>query len=337
MRHSVLLAVLLGVFGAGGCTGSDDDDGSASWQVVQQDLSGALLSVWGTSSRDVWAVGADAGDGTGPIVIHYDGTAWTRMPTGQTSGTLWWVFGFSSGPIYMGGDGGVILRYDGSSFTKMQTPGTATIFGIWGCSPNDIWAVGGDSESSGGLAWHNDGSSDTWTAEPSVPPAAENAAIWKVFGKDCSDVVFVGSNGLALRWNGQTLNEEQTGVGSSLFTIKYSDGCYVAVGGLASGIIFENCGSGWTDVTPDPAPNGLAGVCIAGSEGYAVGQYGAVYVRDASGWKEDPNSLLIDQNLHGVWIDPSGGVWAVGGQTFSPPLTDGVMIHLGERVPPGGV
>src|SRR5438477_5031725 len=41
---------------------------AAQWQLVQQNLPGALLSVWGTSATDVYAVGADGKDGQGPLV-----------------------------------------------------------------------------------------------------------------------------------------------------------------------------------------------------------------------------------------------------------------------------
>jgi hypothetical protein len=36
-----------------------------------------------------------------------------------------------------------------------------------------------------------------------------------------------------------------------------------------------------------------------------------------------------------VWIDPLGGVWAVGGQVRVPPLVDGILVHRGDAVPTG--
>ena len=30
------------------------------------------------------------------------------------------------------------------------------------------------------------------------------------------------------------------------------------------------------------------------------------------------------------WVDPSGGVWAVGGEILSEPLTSGVVVHRGS-------
>jgi hypothetical protein len=161
--------------------------------------------------------------------------------TGEAQGNLWWVFGFAGGPIYMGGEGGVILRHQDGAFTRMATPGTDTVFGIWGATPDDVWAVGGASDSSGGFAWRLAG--DTWTAEPTLPAEiSSNAAIWKVFGtarmtRGWSAATASRSTGTAPAHAGDT------GVGSSLFTVHAQDGRYAAVGGLASGIIVEHDGA----------------------------------------------------------------------------------------------
>jgi len=303
-----------------------------SWSLVHEQLDGALLSVWGTSASDVWTVGGDARDGTGPLVLHYDGAAWERIETGQTEGDLWWVFGFDGGPIFMGGAGGVILRYQGGSFTLMDTPGIGTVFGIWGSSPSDVWAVGGQADKEG-FAWRLNG--DTWEAEPSLPDLPD-AAVWKVFGRAADDAVLVGSNGVSFTWDGSALAPTDTGVGSSLFTVHGNADRYVAVGGLASGIIVEDDGSGWADVLPSTGiVNGLTGVVLSGSEGgYAVGQFGAVFERSADGWAEVDTGLSIQHDLHGVWADPDGGVWAVGGRTASLPLVEGLLIYRGDAVPP---
>jgi hypothetical protein len=333
------LALCLGLLV--GCDGEGDPPAPAPevWQVVHEALPGALLSVWGTSAGDVWAVGADARDGSGPTVLRFDGEAWRRVQTGQTQGDLWWVFGFAGGPVYMGGDGGVILRYQTSddAFTLMTTPGTETVYGIWGAAPDDVWAVGGASDSTGGFAWHLRG--DAWEAEPSVPAdVASGAAVWKIYGTSTSDAWAVGSNGVALHWDGTAFTPGQTGVGSSLFTVHERDGRYAAVGGSASGFIVEHDGTEWLDVTPDPPPMGLSGVTLGADDlGVAVGFLGTVYVRDASGWQPEDLGLPVRQNLHGSWIDDEGGLWLAGGQTFSPPLTEGILIHRGAPVPSGGL
>ncbi len=307
------------------------------WQMVHRDLPGALLSVWGTSASDVWAVGADANDGTGPMVLHFDGSAWERVPSGHT-GDLWWVFGFEAGPIFMGGEGGAILRYENGTFTAMTTPGTNTVFGIWGTTPEEMWAVGGASDATGGFAWRRNG--DQWVDEPTLPADVPiRAALWKVYGRSASDVWLVGSNGVSLHWNGSELSEGQTGVGSSLFTVSANEGRFTAVGGLANGIIVELDEAGtWQNVTPTSTVPSLSGVVLGeGDVGFACGMYGSVYERDANGWREEETQLSLLENLHAVWLDPDGGVWAVGGQTLVFPLVEGVMIHRGRTVPTGGL
>jgi hypothetical protein len=321
---------------AAGCPG--DPAPEVGWQLVHEELNGALLSVWGTGPQDVWAVGADARDGSGPMVLHFDGESWTRLESGQAAGDLWWVFGFDGGPIYLGGDGGMIIRVEADVFTRMDTPGTETVFGIWGASPDDVWAVGGASDSTGGFAWRL--SDDAWVPEPSVPAdVAANATVWKMYGRAANDAWMVGSNGVALHWDGATLTPGETGVGSSLFTVHEKDGLYAAVGGLATAIFVELEGDTWQIVTPDPPPPmGMAGVTLGeGGTGVAVGLSGAVYVRDGQAWQEEDLGFGLLENLHGSWIDEDGGLWAVGGQTLAPPLTDGVMIHRGREVPAGGL
>lgn len=304
-----------------------------TWHVVGRHLPGALLSVWGTSASNVFVVGGDAGDGHGPAVLHYDGAAWTRLDTAQ-QGDLWWVFGFPDGPVYMGGAGGMILRYQAGSFTRMITPGTGTVFGIWGVEPGDVWAVGGAlGGANGAFAWRLQG--DTWSPAAGFPgDLAANNAIWKMYGRSASDAWMVGTNGHAVRWDGTALTQMTIGASESLFTVHADAGRFVAVGGFGSGTILENDGTGWRDASPSGAP-GFIGVYLSDHDDYAVGQEGTMYTRAGSGWTAVDTGLTLDESFHSVWIDPSGDVWAVGGQVLSFPLIDGVVIYRGEHVPPG--
>lgn len=324
---------------AAACTG-DTPEEEDRWQVVHNNLDAALFSVWGASATDVWAVGADTRDGSGPLVLRFDGATWSRLPTGEAQGDLWWVFGFAGGPVYLGGDGGVILRYQAGAFTRLATPGLQTIFGIWGATPDDLWAVGGASDSTGGFAWRLQGGGDTWLPEPSLPAeVATGAAVWKIYGARADDAWLVGSNGVALRWDGAALTPGETGVGSSLFTVHHQGGRYAAVGGHATGIILEREGEQWINVTPAEPPAGLAGVTLGpGGLGLAVGTFGALLTRsDGAGWQPAALEFNLGQNLHGSWIDEQGGLWAVGGQTFSPPYNEGILLYRGPPLPTGGL
>lgn len=296
------------------------------WQTVARDLPAGLLSVWGTSADDVYVVGGDTGDGQGPLIAHYDGTSWTRLESGHT-GDLWWVFGFAGGPVYMGGEGGAILRYEQGSFTRMQTPGTGTIFGIWGADPENVWAVGGSlGGAGGGFAWRLNG--DSWVAAPELPATIpERVALWKVFGRAPDDAWMVGTNGIALRWDGSTLTEVNTGVNESLFTVHADADRYLAVGGFGSAIVLESTGDTWHDITPDEHMPGLVGVCTVGDKAFVVGHEGTI-AEQRGEWQLE--SLTLEETFHSVWVDPDGGVWAVGGQVLTLPLVNGVVVYSGS-------
>jgi hypothetical protein len=287
----------------------------------------ALLSIWGTSPSNVYAVGGDRG--TGPSVIHYDGTAWTKLETGQR-GNLWWVHGFADGPVFMGGDGGMVLRYENGAFTKLTTPGTDTVFGLWGETPADMWAVGGAAGgSSGGFGWRLSG--DTFAEAPGFPAEiTSSAAIWKMFGRSANDAWMVGTNGRTVHWDGSTLTPISAGVGESLFTVHADATRYTAVGGFGTGLILENTDGTWKNKSPEGTP-GFVGVCLSDMGSYAVGQDGAIYSRGDTAWRKEELGFNVDETFHSVWVDPDGGTWIVGGRVQTLPLVDGIMVYSGPE------
>jgi hypothetical protein len=70
------------------------------------------------------------------------------------------------------------------------------------------------------------------------------------------------------------------------------------------------------------------GVAHRDDWGYAVGLDGTV-LRYDDGWTEDSLDDQGPVDLHGVWIDPDGGVWAAGGQIVRPPFIDGALLYRG--------
>lgn len=318
---------------SGGADAVPTQDASVhSWEIVHQDLRPALMSVWGSSASDVWAVGGDP-DGTGPAVLHWDGAGWTRLSTagaGADTGDLWWVFGFAGGPVYMGGSSGRILRWQDGAFTRLTTPTTDSVFGIWGSSPTDVWAVGGaEGGASGGFAWKLDG--DAFVPAAGFPAGvAERGACWKVSGSGPDDVWIVGTDGLAIRWNGLAFDELDLDTGESLFTVTQAGGQFAAAGGFGTGLLLELEDGAWTNVAPSGIP-GLIGVArSADGGGLAVGTFGTVLERRGGAWREI-DGPATEEALHAVWIDPDGGAWIVGGQVQASPLVRGVLAYRGER------
>jgi hypothetical protein len=101
-----------------------------------------LNGIWGSSGRDVFAVGYSGGAGTSTI-LHYDGSAWSTMSTGTTNYLyLNGIWGSSGSDVFAVGAYGIIAHYDGSAWSPMTSGATNGLHGIWGSSDNDVFAVG---------------------------------------------------------------------------------------------------------------------------------------------------------------------------------------------------
>lgn len=334
LRRSFTLS-LAGLALAVSSCATDEPAPSYRWQTLMEHLPGAMLDIWGTSAQDVYAVGSDPMDGSGPLAFHYDGARWTRLNTGLRRGTLWWVYGTGPDTVFMVGEGGTVLRYNPRTnrSERLTTPGTSTLFGVWGASTNDVWAVGGDTTANTGVLWHFNGTA--WTDTPLPENLGSQVILYKVWGTSASDVWTVGSNGTTLHYDGRAWTRVAipTSARGPLFTVHGSGATRIAVGGNASGIILEGNGMTWRHVDLPDAPR-LAGVWVAPSASpLAVGAQGSVYMRRNGSWREVARPPHTDQEFHAVWVDPTGSVWAVGGQTQVTPQTEGVVLRFGVGNP----
>ncbi|MEO0322788.1 MAG: DUF6851 domain-containing protein [Myxococcota bacterium] len=330
------------------------DDAEPGWEVLTEGRPEALLAVSGTAADDVYAVGAD--QGAGPLVLHWDGAEWSRLTTG-TRGALWWVHAFPGDgdegtTAFFGGAGGQILRYQGGAFERLPVPGLAvdTVFGIWGTSPTDVWAVGGVGARAG-FVWHYDGG-EGWREVPlplDVPrvEGGELPGLFKVWGAQDGSAIIVGAGGTVLRGEagGGALRVESTTHEGTFFTVageggSLAAGTFAAVGGSTNGVIFERTSDGtWEDRSPFGAPL-VQGVFLGpGGRGLATGAGGTLLERLGDGQWDfvDPGvDLSAVQSFHAGWIDPEGGLWAVGGGVLTTDLDDGILVRRGPGVPPVG-
>src|SRR5262245_35571670 len=58
--------------------GADASDVLGAWTAVASGTEQTLNRVWGAGPNDIWAVGA------GGTIVHFDGTAWSGVPSGTT-------------------------------------------------------------------------------------------------------------------------------------------------------------------------------------------------------------------------------------------------------------
>jgi len=170
-------------------------NGTGDATAMASPVTEVLYGVWGAAPDDVWAVGGNPfGTGDVDIILHYDGSDWTRMPLTAGPGvSLFKVWGSGSDDVFVVGQSGTILHWDGSSWSPQTSGARPTLFTTSGTGPNDVFAVGGPPTT----LLHYDGS--TWTpAAPDGPDFFSNG-LNGVSANALGNVMIVGMSGVKWR------------------------------------------------------------------------------------------------------------------------------------------
>jgi hypothetical protein len=152
------------------------------------------------STNDVWMTGQHFVGGVGEVALieHFDGRAWSMVPTPNVPNALPALAPVSANDIWAAG-GSFILHWDGSAWNQVKgatTPGAPTITSLAAVASNDVWAVGvshqaGRHGKSLQLIEHWDGMSWSLVA---TPPASQGTAgeLTSVAAVSTNDVWAVG-------------------------------------------------------------------------------------------------------------------------------------------------
>lgn len=286
------------------------------WQVVANPgPSGAnLRGVSGTSSTDVWAVGAQVSDPEIPFIMHWDGTAWTISPAEGVNGVTQAVAAVSPADAWAVGRFGrsAALHWDGASWRKVPTPAPqdkeSLLYDVVALAPDDIWGVGLSQTPTGSdveaLTMHWDGTA--WTIFP-IEPVPSGGIFYSVAASSPTDVWAVGY-------------QDDPGPGLFQPLVEHWDG------------------TSWSVVSvPKPPPPSnfsiLEGVtAVSSDDAWAVGLYSYVrwqallYHWDGEAWTRVPHRLQAMNALYGVDAVSANDVWAVG--EHDPNFTDYYPMSL---------
>jgi len=290
---------------------------------------GALLSVWGPSPSEVYAVGGNPEAG---VMVRFDGAAWRDEALPANFPLANWVYGVPTGSETVlwvaGNDGQVARRGPAGEWTQMDLGTPSALWGIWGAADDDMWTVGGNIPGTDPILAHWDG--QAW-ARVTIPALdREFSALLKVWGTGPTNVFAVGHRGVILHYDGQAWTQELAGTTADIVSLWGTGPAeIVAVGGRSNGMIARYDGQAWTSETIGILP-GLNGVWLADDgAGFVVGTDGVALELAPGGfeWSLVDRSTRPD-TLHGAFGLSNGSRFGVGGNLmFSPPWT-GVIVQL---------
>lgn len=246
------------------------------------------------------------------------------MKSGTTS-RLYGVWGNSSTDIFAVGLGDIILHYDGSTWSPMVVSGSgAALLGIWGASASNVFAV-----SYGGIIMHYDGA--IWSVM-NTGTADDLRSVW---GSSSTDVFAVGQGGPTISTFTGAIVHFDGNVWSPMIinTTQWLSGIWgtspsdvFAVGG--SGIILHYDGTIWSAMSSGTTDKLLAVWGSSATDVFAVGAMGTILHYDGSAWSFMASTAEYPQGLYGIGGSSSSSVFAVGqsGTIFH-------YSHSGKGVP----
>jgi len=216
---------------------------------------GWLMNTWGFDRDGLLAVGGGPAAG---VMLRYDGE-WTREDLGVDVPLLNWIHGFGASDVTVVGNSGTVLHFDGTAWIQGDSGTTENLWGVWGATPDDLWAVGGSGfPDATAIVIHYDGTA--WTTSELPVLERDVHGFFKVWGAAADDVYVVGQRGVVLHWDGAAWTELLVGANDDLVSIwGTAPDRIVAVGGRGNGIVARWDGTEWTSqfLTPLPGLNGV--------------------------------------------------------------------------------
>lgn len=312
-----------------GDAGGDTSDKPEWTEAFGAHDRGWLLSVAGRSADDMYAVGGEPGDG---LLMRRDAQGWREVELPKETPLLTWVHTFEDGQPVVAGDNGTILWKRDGEWVRESTPTDQNLWGVWGASKDDVWAVGGNGTASDGEATvlRYDGSSWRSVDLPTLEHV-DVFAFFKVWGTGPDDVFIVGQQGIVMHWNGQKLVEQFTGTNKDLIALWGTGPDNVAaIGGRATGVLATWNGDEWSSQSLSPLP-GMNGIWLPSPDrAWIAGVRGRIASLDLDTPLEDQSITRIDtrKNFHAIYGLPGEGLFAVGGTLSS---RDGPYFGIARR------
>lgn len=255
-----------------------------TWSKGKSGVENHLNALWGTGPSDVYAVGEE-------VVLHYDGSAWSKKPAPKTEQlqrvTFLGVWGSGPSDVYAVGwhrkTGRLVMHYDGKAWAEQKTEveKMRTLYDVWS-SGSDAFIVGTRvALKGGGGSWASLGL-----------PAIDLFGVW---GKSATDVIAVGARGQIYAFDGSVKAVSRGATATLEAAAVDGSGTVWAVG--EKGIVLKGGDDGYAKVDAGTTAR-LRGVASKGDAVVIVGEAGTVV--EGSGDSLKAGRAGVSDNLHAV-------------------------------------
>ncbi len=330
-----------------GCTelcgvSTEDCAKDLGWHPAPSQTGMRFRSIWGTSSKDIWAVG-DALDDTDELIVHWDGLVWKWMKAPHNnvrSHSLRRIWGSASNDVWALGPAEV-LHWNGMSWSKTlgavyPYPDDSPDFqSISGSRSDDVYVVAAQDVSPNGhqttiLKWNG----TTWSPDhyPTIP-WTQTSPVPKLWQSGPDDVYLTMSSptvpGSVLHWAGTQWDTLKVGDAASAFTSIWGTGPS-DVYALSEQGAYHWDGTRWTLVPDAPGGSLIKGnsaddIFIVGKtpddKGSTIthwdGRYWSVIYRG------DEVDDVWGPDLDNLYFTGAGGVFQPGAAMWNPVTGEG--------------
>jgi hypothetical protein len=255
---------------------------------------------------------------TAPVVLHYDGAAWSKSleDAGDAAISLASIWGAGPSQVFAVGKcvgGALMLTYNGTAWSAPPANcagGSLNEFtSVLGISGSDAFRVGRGPLPPSFNGWidHYDGQAWNEAYRRACSFCGGLRAIWT---RAHNDAIAVGDAGEIRRYDGTNWNLQSSGTTNNLNTVWEvgpSSGVFAA--GDAGTILYYD-GSSWLSQTSGTTQPLYAIWGTSANDVFAVGGSGTILHYNGSAWTAQNSGS--SQPLRGVWGSSASSVFVVG-------------------------
>ncbi|QTA83005.1 CalX-like domain-containing protein [Desulfonema limicola] len=295
------------VFAVGG-NGAILHYNGSQWFPMDSGTAMNIFSIWGTTGSDILAAGINT-------LLHYNGRNWIKASDRLLHFRCMW--GSSGSGIYIGGtdpdnnDTGFIYQYNNLELSKININPAIPVYGLWGSSNSEIFAVGGNQDT-GGTILYFDGKN--WNPAWQQSDKGFTKKLESLWGTSENNVFAVGEQGTVMHYDGKNWSFLNSGTKESLRGIWGYDENNIFTAG-DQGTILNFDGKKWVSM-PGNTNRDLYQVWgyqeNPGSkpELFTAGENGIILYHDGNEWSSMDSKTT--RTLRNIWGYSGTDVYAAG-------------------------